>query len=161
MRGYDTGMVCLNGHEVSSMAGSSPDLREEFCSQCGQKTIMACPECEATIRGYYHVPNFIGVGEEWRAPAHCHNCGQPYPWTRRRAEALTEIVDELDELDDETRHKLKKSVPDIVADTPKSETAGLRFKKAATKVGKASGRLLTKVLMEVATEAVKKSMGLQ
>jgi hypothetical protein len=70
------------------------------------------------------------------------------------------MIDELDGLGDEEKAKLKKSVGDIVADTPNSQTAVLRFKKAASKVGQLGGRLLTEVPSKVAAEAVRKAMGL-
>jgi len=73
---------------------------------------------------------------------------------------MEEMIDELDGLSDEERNRLKKSIPDIIADTPKSETAALRFKKAVAKVGEAGGNLMMKVLASVATEAVKNSMGM-
>jgi len=54
----------------------------------------------------------------------------------RRTEALAEALEELDGLSNEERDKLKKSIPDILADTPKSETAALRFKKPSSRLGR-------------------------
>ena len=154
---YAVGMACLNGHKICGDAEGSPEFSEAFCSKCGAPTITACPSCEAKIRGFYRGEVSI-IG--WDLPLHCHKCGKPYPWTERKAEALQEMIDELDGLSDEERERLKKSIPDIIADTPKSETAALRFKKAVAKVGQAGGKMLIDVLTNVATEAVKKSMGL-
>lgn len=159
MEGYDVGMVCLSGHSVTGMASSAPQFGSPFCPKCGQQTIAKCPECGATIRGHYHVPGFLSTAP-WEPSSHCHACGKPYPWTERKAEALQEMIDELDGLSDEEREKLKKSVPDVIADTPKSETAALRFKKAVGKVGKVAGNLMMSVLTKVATETVKQAMGL-
>jgi len=159
MEGYDIGMACLNGHPVTGMASSAPQFGSPFCPKCGEQTTTECPECGATIRGFYHVPGFFSTAH-WEPSSHCHACGKPYPWTERKAEALQEIIDELDNLSDEEREKLKKSIPDIIADTPKSETAALRFKKAIIKVGQVGGKMLRDVITNVATEAVKKSMGL-
>jgi len=82
------------------------------------------------------------------------------PIAQHKTEALAEMIDELEDLGAEEKGKLKKSIPDIIAETPASETAVLRFKKAIVKTGQFGGSLLTKVLTKVATEAVKKSMGL-
>jgi len=153
---YSVGMACLNGHKIAGDAEGSPEFCEEFCSQCGERTITQCPACKQNIRGYYQGEGF---GLRWTLPAYCHSCGKAYPWTERKAEALGETIGELDGLTDGEREKLKKAIPDIIADTPKSETAALRFKKAITKVGKVGGKLLTDVLTNVATEAVKKAMG--
>ncbi len=151
------GMACLNGHKIAGDAGGAPEFREGFCSTCGERAITQCPVCKENIRGCCQGG---GLGLSWTLSAYCHACGKPYPWTQRRAEAIQEMLDELDGLTDEDREKLKKSIPDIIADTPKSETAALRFKKAITKVGQAGGKMLMDVLTNVATEAVKKSMGL-
>ena len=158
MEGYDVGMVCMNGHAVNSMAATAPQHNEKFCSKCGAAAIQECPQCHERIRGYYHYENVFGGS--WYVPAHCHACGKPYPWTQGKAEALGEMIEELDGLSDEEREKLKVSIPDIIADTPKSETAALRFKKAVAKVGQAGGKMLMDVITNVATEAVKKAMGL-
>ena len=157
---YDTGMACLNGHAITCVAGSTPHRRERFCSQCGQPAIAQCPGCGEGIRGFYHQDGVIDCAQRWRVPAHCHNCGKPYPWTERRAAAVADLIDELECLDGKEKAKLKKSIPDIVAETPNSDAAVLRFKKAAAKVGQFGGKLLTDVLSNVAAETVKKSMGL-
>ena len=73
---------------------------------------------------------------------------------------MGEMIDELDELPEPDRVKLKKSLPDIVAETPFSETAVLRFKKAAAKVGQIGGKVLMETLTKVAAEGVKKMLGM-
>lgn len=156
---YDQGMVCLNGHGITGHAGSSPEFRKDFCPDCGAKTITNCEACKSGIHGKYIVEGFIDA-TRWKPPAHCHNCGKPYPWTQRKADALSEMIDELEDLGDEEKGKLKKSIPDIIAETPASDTAVLRFKKAIVKAGQFGGKMLTEVLTKVAAEAVKKSMGL-
>ncbi len=157
---YDTGMACVNGHAITSTASSAPELQEKFCSKCGQPGITKCPQCSAAIRGFYHAIGVIALSHPWRIPAHCHNCGKPYPWIERKAAAVMEMIDELEGLSDDEKAKLKKSIPDIIAETPNSDTAVLRFKKAIGKVGQVAGQMLTKVLTDVAAETVKKTMGL-
>ena len=76
MDGYDVAQMCLNGHEITSMAQSSPQLRKPFCPTCGSQTIMACEHCAAAIQGYYHVPGVLdAVG--YAVPAYCFNCEEP------------------------------------------------------------------------------------
>lgn len=155
---YFVGLACLNGHAVNSAADRSPELNAKHCSACGEPTIRACSNCSAAIRGYYFVADVIGWSE-WDVPSHCHECGAPYPWTQRRSEALAAAIDELDELPSDERDRLKKSIPDILAETPKSETAVLRFKKAIAHVGTASGKVLSGVIQRVAADAVKGMLG--
>lgn len=164
---YGNALICVNGHLINSDAGADPDKNSAFCPECGAAALAACSNCNKPIRGDQYDDQHDGVEVLgplklgfWRVPGHCHACGKPYPWTQRKAEALGEMIEELDGLSGDEREKLKKSIPDIIADTPKSETAAFRFKKAITKVGQAGGKMLTDILTNVATEAVKKSMGL-
>ncbi|MBX3097837.1 MAG: DUF2321 domain-containing protein, partial [Fimbriimonadaceae bacterium] len=48
---HDTAQVCLNGHTVSSSAGSQPGRRQAHCIKCGEPTLMECPACKARILG--------------------------------------------------------------------------------------------------------------
>lgn len=157
---YDTGSVCENGHAINGNRQRSPEFNTKFCSTCGAKSLDACPSCNADIKGEYHVDGVVVVGVCWSPPHHCHECGAAYPWTAKKAEALQDVIDELDELSSEERERLKASVPDIVANTPKSETAALWFKKVFTKLGQGAAKVVEKVVTNVATQAVKESMGL-
>ena len=169
MTHYDKAWVCRNGHSINTAVKWDSSKNAEHCPQCGEPAVKECEACNAPLRGDRITP---AHRSDWglhvpgkrirmrRVPAYCHACGKAYPWTERKAEAMEEMIDELDGLSDEERNRLKKSIPDIIADTPKSETAALRFKKAVAKVGEAGGNLMMKVLASVATEAVKNSMGM-
>jgi len=158
MARYDVGLACMNGHGGNSMVSSLPEFNAKFCQECGQPTIDHCSECSAAIRAHCHIEGMLNFAE-WEVPSHCYECGRAYPGTQRRSDALAEAIDELDELDTEERERLKRSIPDILAEAPKSETAALRFKKAVGKVGSAGGKVLTNVLSKLATDAVKVSLG--
>jgi len=92
-------------------------------------------------------------------PMHCHECGKQYPWTQRRAGALADAIELLDELTDSEKDKLIESIPDVIQETPKTETAVARYRKAISKAGAIGGKLLTEVLVKVAAEVVVRSMG--
>lgn len=77
---FDTRQVCINGHEITSMADSHPEHMKKRCSECGSETITTCPSCNSKIQGYHHTPGVIGFFDS-ELPAHCHECGKPYPWT--------------------------------------------------------------------------------
>ncbi len=66
------------------------------------------------------------------------------------------MIQELDELSDSERANLKSSIDDILNETPKTLLAVTRFKKAISKLGKDMGNALYKVLVDVASETVKK-----
>jgi hypothetical protein len=118
-----------------------------------------CPSCSASILGEYDSPNVAVISfRGWKPPAHCHQCGKPYPWTERRAAALADAIDEVDELSQIERDKLKQSIPDVLSKTPGTDTAVARFKKAIKKGGDVGGKLLSDVLAKVAAEVVTKSI---
>jgi hypothetical protein len=81
---HDIQQVCLNGHQITDSYNSAPELRRAFCNQCGAETIIACPECSASIKGDYRVPGVVAIGFTTPVPKHCENCGKPYPWAKGR-----------------------------------------------------------------------------
>lgn len=153
---YDVAQICLNGHVVNDSCREHPQHNQNYCDKCGEPTIFKCQNCQTDIRGYYHVPGIVGGGVEL-APNFCHKCGKPYPWIDRKIQAIREMADELDELTGEEKEKLKNSLDDIVAETPKTEVASLRFKKILKKLRKDSYESIRSILVDIASEAVKKS----
>ena len=70
--------------------------------------------------------------------------------------AAKELADELDDLTEEDRAKLKGALDDISRDGPRSEVGAARVKKILSKVGGGIGNALYKVAVDVASEAAKK-----
>ncbi len=154
---FRVGQVCRSGHPITDSADSHPEHREAFCSKCGSATTMTCEKCQTTIRGDYYVRG-VYVRATWNPPRHCHHCGSPYPWTESKLRASAELIDELDELSETEREKLKASVEDLVRDSPSAEVAALRVKKAFLKLGKLGSESLRALLVDVLSEAGKKMM---
>ena len=152
---YRTAQICQNGHVITS-ADTSPGLSAPFCRQCGSKTITKCPDCSANIRGYYHVDGVVSLGEHYGAPAFCHACGKPYPWTAAKLEGARELADELHELTTEEREKLKGTLDDLVRDTPRTQVASTRFKRIMSKVGASSASAMRDIIVDVLSESAKK-----
>src|SRR6267378_6051260 len=89
---YRVAEVCPNGHVSTDSADRSPELREQFCSRCGEATLTQCPKCKAPIRGHYYVEGFFGM-DEYEPPAHCHNCGSAFSWTERKVAGAVELLE--------------------------------------------------------------------
>lgn len=157
---YDVGLACLNGHAVNGSSRSSPEFNSKHCDQCGEPTICCCPKCQTEIRGFCHIPGVLSCSD-WDVPKHCHECGAPFPWTQRKTEALAEAIEWLDELTDDEKDRLKESIPDVIHETPRTDTAVARFKKAIGKAGKAGGKLLADVISKVAAEVVVQSLNIK
>jgi len=89
---YDTAQICLNGHVITSSTTTSPELKRQLCDKCGAATITECPKCGANIRGDYHVPGEPTLGETYRLPKFCRDCGVAYPWTESSLKAAHELA---------------------------------------------------------------------
>jgi hypothetical protein len=154
---YDTAQVCLNGHLVNHSYHSSPEFNQNFCDKCGEQTIIHCPDCKAEIRGDYQAENvfFPGPTEPNRF---CHQCGKPFPWTRKALQSAKELADEFESLSPNEREELKKSLDELVKDSPSAEVAGFRFKKLMKKAGAGSIDVMKSVISDFLSETVKKSV---
>jgi len=91
-------------------------------------------------------------------PIFCPDCGKPYPWTEKNLKAAQDLADEVDNLSPEERSLLKKSLDDIVRDTPQTPVAVTRFKKLVAKAGPVAADGFRKILVDVLSEAVKKAI---
>ena len=141
----DTALICLNGHVISTATGLRPYLNSAFCPQCGEPAISKCPECQAPIpgqvRNYSDSSGTFGFGDKFEQPAsYCGGCGKPYPWTARRAQAFIEMV-QL-ELRAEAAHEVEDNLPDVMRDTPRTDIAMRKIKRAFETMGQGSLYLL-------------------
>lgn len=154
-RGYDIAQICLNGHIANGRWIDRPQHNQDSCPKCGEKTITKCPHCEATIRGYYHIPGIAGPDPRV-APAYCYSCGGPYPWTEAALKAARDLSDDLEELSNEDKGKLKGTLDDLVKDSPQTAVAAARFKRLLAKAGKSASEAFRQILVDVVSETAKK-----
>lgn len=155
---YDQMQVCINGHQITARAQRSPELRAKHCSQCGVATIDQCPSCQASIRGVYDVPG-VFAARATPVPQYCHNCGSAYPWQEAAIENLRDVLREGD-LSEADFAELESALPDVIRDTPKTESASLRVKRLLGGVGKPVYDVAVRVISDIASETAKKTMGL-
>lgn len=154
---YDTAQICLNGHVINYMAASYPLSNQKFCAVCGSRTITECPCCNSPIRGAFHVARVVR-SHRYNKPSYCHNCGNPFPWSIASLEAAKELADELDELSKEEQQQLKDTFPDLTKNTPKTVVAETRFRKLMKKAGGEAYDGMKSILIDVLSEAAKKSV---
>ena len=158
---YDTAQICINGHPINSRADSWPQHNMDFCDKCGASTITNCPNCTAPIKGVYHSPDDLipanrSACKSFKPPRFCENCGKPYPWTEAKLKAAQEYSDMLNNLSPEERGMLKKSLDDIVRETPQTTVAATRFKRLVAKAGKAAAEGFRELLVDILSETAKK-----
>jgi hypothetical protein len=154
-RWYDAAQVCQSGHVITAYVKASPHKMTKFCNRCGEPTMTKCPHCEIEIRGAYH-SNVAVADVEFKAPAFCHACGKPYPWTEATLKAAQGLAAEQTGLSPEERETLAKSLPDIIRDTPRTSLAATRFKALVAKAGPTAADSFKKILTEMLTEGAKK-----
>ncbi|MGG3469224.1 DUF2321 domain-containing protein [Neobacillus pocheonensis] len=151
---YQTAQICLNGHVINGNFEGYPIDNQNYCQECGSKTIHECPDCKSNIRGDLD----YGVGYEHLqfAPKHCYNCGSPYPWIKEKLKAAKELADEIEELSEEEREKLKGTIDDLLIEGPRTELAAIRFKKLLPKAKVEIANGLKNIIVDIASEYAKK-----
>jgi hypothetical protein len=152
--GYYTS-VCLNRH-----VRTDNELLDKpmYCEKCGAQYIQHCPACQEVV--FYHDPDDFVIRSAY-APSYCKHCGKPYPWTQTALDTAKEYIEEADELSNDDKFKLIQVLPDIIAETPKTNLAVSRMQKALKVGGKFAAEGLRKFLLDFATELVKNQLGIK
>lgn len=151
-REYHTALICQNGHILSSnLEGQLSPL--SHCPDCGAQALQNCSGCGKAIRGRQDThPSFT----PWPRPAFCHACGEAFPWTKARRQALLDLAAEAEELDDDDRQVLRESLPDLGIEGPRTELAASRVLPLLRKLGGGAGNAIYKVLIDVSSETAAK-----
>ena len=162
---WDVALACRNGHLINDRSRGDPDRNVPWCSTCGSETISACPGCREPIPGFYYDKRESFVASEppsgralSQVPQYCHACGRPFPWTERAMSAARSLIRELAGLDPYERDQLRRSIDDIIRETPRTPVAVLRIQAALTRIGGDTARALRDLLISVASEAVKRQL---
>lgn len=109
-----------------------------------------CHHCGTYIEYKNSRPNYV--------PSYCTQCGQPFPWTSERLKEANQYTDELD-LSIEEKTALKSSYPDLTRNTPKTEVAIDKFRRAIVKVGPQAADVIKSILVTIADEYAKRQLG--
>jgi len=153
---YGQAQICLNGHVITSI-GRDPEFLKKFCPECGSETIRNCQHCSAAIKGDYISTETFSL-RKYNKPSFCEDCGQPYPWTNSSKEASSDLVDFAEQLNEQEKEDLKKSIDDLIKDTPRTALAQVKFKQYALKAGTEVAKGLKDILIDLVSETVKKSI---
>lgn len=156
---YDVAQICLNGHCITGAARTYPSDRQNFCDKCGAATIMECPECHADIRGEYQADGLLNFAA-FPVPAYCSNCGKPYPWTKSAIEAVAELIQEDEEMQEAAKEALVASLPDVITETPRTNLAATRVRKALLAAGRFTADGLRQFAIDFGCELVKQQLNL-
>lgn len=147
--------ICLNGH---SFIEYTPLNKEEFCESCGSQLLSKCPKCNNPIKEWHYNGVVIGAKPKFEKPFFCRSCGKPYPWTEAALEATALMIQEDDELSELERQNLEASLPDILAETPKTQVAIIRVKKAFLSAGKFTTDAIRQFVIDFGCELAKRTL---
>jgi hypothetical protein len=154
----DVAQVCINGHLQNGSITRFPQFRTNLCQRCGAKTITACKSCDWPIEGISEHAWTYSSGP-YGPPRYCENCGAPYPWTATALAAAKEYADAIEALSATQKTELKETLEDLSRDTPRTPLAVSRFKKFTTEAAPVVKEMMTKFVVEFATNAAKQLMG--
>ncbi|MBN8904861.1 MAG: DUF2321 domain-containing protein [Rhodospirillales bacterium] len=150
--GYDVQQVCLNGHQITPSARTNPHLTKPRCPCCGEKTIMACPTCDAPIRGRCRVHGVVAT-RRIPVPTHCHACGAAYPWRR------SAIVAAIAALETELGGRIPSEVIALIwligAETARTEMAALQLRRMLRVLGQPAYDTTVKLVADVTSETAR------
>jgi len=151
---YDVQQVCENGHKITGRYRTKPKDQQKFCGECGQKTIIECPNCHKEIQGDKYAGRQLGFVNMVDAvvPSYCRDCGKAYPWTQKKIAAAIEIFAEFGNLDDEEKKTIKEDIENIAKDVPKAELSARRLKR----IWKKYGPVCYETIMELASSTAAK-----
>lgn len=151
----DTAQICLNGHLINAASEYSTIKNKKHCSDCGEPTTTTCPECSAKIPGKIHYVNVIG-GSNYKVPAFCSECGKAYPWTKQKIAAAKELASEVEGITSDQVQLLEESIVQISQDNPQAQVGATRINKIMKSVTGATGEILHKLIVDIASETAKK-----
>ena len=147
VREYYDALICENGHVLSGMVDKNADPAA-FCPACGARAIQKCSECDSEIRGWR-----VGAAyPAWPRPKFCHRCGHPFPWTAARSEALIQLANEAEGLDDGDRRILAESLPDLGNEGPRTELAATLALRVLKKATGGAAAALYQLVVDVSSE---------
>lgn len=119
---YYPAFICENGHAIETTA-TSCDIKH--CSQCSAPVIHSCPSCGAQIKGHEY-----GASGSYAVPFYCWYCGKEYPWTESAITSAAHILAGEENLTAEECNRLIEVLPDVISETPKTNLAATRLRKA-------------------------------
>lgn len=147
--------ICLNGHVHVE---TYPLTKDEYCEICGAKLISKCPHCNSTIKEWNYNGVIVAGKPNYTRPMYCRTCGKPYPWTESALEATILMIQEDTELSALERQNLESSLPDIISETPKTNLAMIRVKKALLTAGKFTADAIRQFVIDFGCELAKSAL---
>ena len=155
---YDVQQVCENGHKITGLYNIKPRRRQRYCSNCGAKTITACPNCKKEIQGDRYVSTPYGTPINVKrvfVPLYCPDCGEAYPWTQKKIQTAIQIFAEFGGLEEKENETIEQDVENIAKDVPETELSAMRIKRIWGKYGPICRELILEFASRTAANILK------
>jgi hypothetical protein len=157
---FDAALVCSFGHVVNIAVNRFPHRVETRCSRCGSEVIRACAACETPIRGAEVELGSEGVfltgsPRSYRAPAHCHNCGEPFPWIQ---EILRYAEEQASALSPSELVEYKKSLEMLAREHPASPGAAVAVRRLHEQLANEGVEMIRAVLANILGDVIMRSI---
>ncbi len=152
MKEYEKAQICESGHIISRR--SSDFTTDKFCSSCGAKILDVCPKCNAPFKGEpknMEAAYLIKI----KPPAYCYECGEPYPWTKRKMKAVAEEIKLEMELTEQQQKELISALPALVNEIPETRASAQKVKNILGFIGKAAANALIEEIVTFACSVAK------
>jgi len=163
---YDVMQVCENGHQITASYNNNPERRKKFCQDCGAPTYTNCPSCTKEIQGAQITVRKslldARIGRVTKVPQYpvdvpkfCENCGEPYPWTRKKIQTAIQILTEFGDLNEEEKKTIEQDVENIAKDVPEAELSARRVKRIWEKCSRAGYAVIMEFASRTAAQILK------
>ncbi|MGB7190717.1 MAG: DUF2321 domain-containing protein [Acidobacteriaceae bacterium] len=157
---HSTQRTCLNGHVISNEADAEEGMTGQvqvWCHSCGSATIDRCPSCKGPLRGDRKA---VFLTPSPKPDAYCVHCGKALPWTESHLEAVREVAQYVEAFDEEDRKMLVEILPDLASQesTPRTQIGIVKMKLLFKKGGSIFFDAANKILVDVVSETVRKSL---
>lgn len=93
-----------------------------------------------------------------KIPYYCNNCGQPYPWTNTLIKNVDTILSLDSSISSIDKNFVTSSIPHLINKTPTTPVSVAKTKTILTKASTIVKDSMYKILIDVVSESVKKSL---
>jgi len=163
---YDVQQVCENGHQITCGFHTHPEEQKKFCPDCDAPTITSCPECGKEIQGakirLLSTMSEAGITQQRKTledivslPSYCTNCGEQYPWTKKRIQTAIQIFNEFGDLEEKEKETIEQDVGNIAKDLPETELSAMRIKRILKRCGNAGYEIIMELASSTAAKILK------
>ncbi|MCT4612495.1 MAG: DUF2321 domain-containing protein [Clostridia bacterium] len=154
----DIAQICKNGHLINANSNEYPKDNSKFCRRCGEVVIDECEGCKRKIKGNYVYDDYF-MPDEYVVPDYCEECGEAYPWTKKKKESLKDLLQDTD-LSEKDQNDFMNYIDDIISENPRTELAVLKVKGILRKITSGAQEVARSLVIDIASETIKKSFDL-